>query len=50
MKHIYYIFISLCMSLFTWSCKDSEEIAPASLTITRMNCHSPDIKALLPSK
>ena len=35
MKHIYYIFISLCMSLFTWSCKDSEEIAPASLTINK---------------
>ena len=35
MKHIYCIFISLCMILFIWSCKDSEEIAPASLTINK---------------
>lgn len=35
MKHIYCIFISLCTTLFIWSCKDSEEIAPASLTINK---------------
>jgi len=33
MKHIYNLFIFLCVSLTLWSCKDSEEIAQASLTL-----------------
>lgn len=36
MKHIYHLFISLCIALILWSCEDSEKaIAPASLTISQ---------------
>lgn len=36
MKHIYNLFISLCIALILWSCEDSEKpIAPASLTISQ---------------
>lgn len=36
MKHIYNLFISLCIALIVWSCEDSEKpIAPASLTISQ---------------
>lgn len=38
MKHIYSIFISLCIAFAIWSCKESEEIVEeASLTINNNN-------------
>lgn len=35
MKQIYHIFISLCIALIMWSCKDSDEIAQPSLIINK---------------
>ena len=35
MKHIYSLFVPLCIALILWSCKESENIAQASLTLSK---------------
>ena len=50
MKHIYNLFIFLCVSLTLWSCKDSEEIAQASLTLNNNELSFTGFRSSLPSK